>query len=78
MDDDTLMREAGEAFDKRRSARARGNIPNYAEVDEVVKTGVSANGKGVKVGGNTKEVEQKVVKKKGKKNVDVVSFHAYS
>lgn len=71
------MREAGEGFDKRRSARSKGNTLNYSELD-TVKTGISASGKGVKVGGTVKDPEQKVVKKKGKKNVDVVSVSKVS
>ena len=66
------MREAAEGFDQRRSARSRASAANQGE--EAVRAGVSASGKGVKVGGAAKDAEQKVVKKKGKKNVDVVRW----
>lgn len=66
---DTLVREAGEGFESRRSARSRP-----APATETVRAGVSASGKGVKVGGVPKEKDGgRAVRKKGKGNVDIVS-----
>ena len=63
------MREAGEGFESRRSARSKP-VP----VAETVRAGVSATGKGVKVGGVPKDKEVgRAIRKKGKSNVDIVS-----
>ena len=65
VDADPLVREAGEGFESRlRSARSKDS--------PVVKTGVSASGKGVKVGGAAKEPSGSFVKKKGKGKAEIV------
>ena len=60
---DTLMREAGEGFESRLRSARRGFNP-------AIRTGVSASGKGVKVGTAAKE-GGRIVKKKTKNKADV-------
>lgn len=62
-DGDVLMREAGEGFEARRSARSKAVVP---PVESTVRAGVSARGTGVKVGNLPKDNERRAIKKKGK------------
>lgn len=55
------MREAGEGFEARRSARSK---PPPATAESTVRAGVSARGTGVKVGNLPKDSERRVIKKK--------------